>query len=271
MDHVEQLLQRDPLAVDQQLVPEVEDPQIAEHLALVGEEGGVAPAARLQAEDVVGHLALQEVLGLAPVSASLPRSERSTTNVVTDETLALFEARQPPRDLALELVQHALAREPASSAERTTAASSAPSSRSSRASRPSRSKGMSRPCTLCAEIMPLADEFQELLDALPSDWTDLELDLRVQEDRYIDAAHAAGDVQRPAVFAPRLALPSHRRPPVRARGGGRDRPGHAALLDEAGIAGELVLREVRDGRVETVQMWGRPESVRQEFRRIRSQ
>ena len=36
--------------------------------------------------------------------------------------------------------------------------------------------------------MPLADEFQEILDALPSDWTDLELDLRVEEERYIDAA-----------------------------------------------------------------------------------
>ena len=33
------------------------------------------------------------------------------TNVVTDETLALFEARQPARDLALELVQHPLARD----------------------------------------------------------------------------------------------------------------------------------------------------------------
>ena len=36
--------------------------------------------------------------------------------------------------------------------------------------------------------MPLADTFQEIVDSLPSDWTDLELDLRVQEDRYIDAA-----------------------------------------------------------------------------------
>ena len=48
---------------------------------------------------------------------------------------------------------------------------------------------------------------------------------------------------------------------------------HAALklLDDAGIAGELAVREVRSGRVEVVQMWGRPESVRQEFRRTRSQ
>ena len=36
--------------------------------------------------------------------------------------------------------------------------------------------------------MPLAEAFNEILEALPADWTDLEFDLRVQEDRYIDAA-----------------------------------------------------------------------------------
>src|SRR5215217_4726722 len=36
--------------------------------------------------------------------------------------------------------------------------------------------------------MPLAQTFQEIIDSLPSDWTDLELDLRVDESRYIDAA-----------------------------------------------------------------------------------
>ena len=47
--------------------------------------------------------------------------------------------------------------------------------------------------------------------------------------------------------------------------------GTLELLDKSGIRGELVLRELRTGRVETVQMWGRGESVRQEFRRVRSQ
>jgi hypothetical protein len=48
---------------------------------------------------------------------------------------------------------------------------------------------------------------------------------------------------------------------------------HAALklLDDAGIEGELAVREVRTGRVEVVQMWGRTESVREEFRRSRAQ
>src|SRR3954452_18121198 len=37
--------------------------------------------------------------------------------------------------------------------------------------------------------MGLADTFQEIVDALPDDWTDLTLDLRIfDEDRYIDAA-----------------------------------------------------------------------------------
>ena len=43
------------------------------------------------------------------------------------------------------------------------------------------------------------------------------------------------------------------------------------LLDDAGIEGELAVRESRTGRVEVNPMWGRPESVRQEFRRIRAQ
>ena len=63
-DHVEQLLQRDPLGVEQQLVAEVEDPQVAEHLALVGEERGVAAVPGVERLDVVGHLAVQELLGL---------------------------------------------------------------------------------------------------------------------------------------------------------------------------------------------------------------
>jgi hypothetical protein len=43
------------------------------------------------------------------------------------------------------------------------------------------------------------------------------------------------------------------------------------LLDEAGIDGELRVREVRTGRVEVTQMWGRPESTRREFQRLRAQ
>jgi hypothetical protein len=43
-----------------------------------------------------------------------------------------------------------------------------------------------------------------------------------------------------------------------------------ARLDGEGIVGEMVLRDLREGRAEVVQMWGRPESVREDFRRRRS-
>lgn len=37
--------------------------------------------------------------------------------------------------------------------------------------------------------MPLADTFTQIVDSLPDDWTDLELDLRIfDESRYVDAA-----------------------------------------------------------------------------------
>jgi hypothetical protein len=119
--------------------------------------------------------------------------------------------------------------------------------------------------------MPLADEFQEIVDALPSDWTDMELDLRVEEDRYIEAATTIAQVNG----QPYSNHDWHWRLLV------AHQFGHAAaapavhgtlrLLDEMGIRGELKLRDYRTGRVETTQMWGRPESVRQEFRRIRQQ
>jgi hypothetical protein len=47
--------------------------------------------------------------------------------------------------------------------------------------------------------------------------------------------------------------------------------GTLGLLDDAGIEGELVVRELRSGRVEVTQMWGRPQSVREDFRRLRAQ
>ena len=120
--------------------------------------------------------------------------------------------------------------------------------------------------------MGLADIFQGIVDALPDDWTDLELDLRIaDESRYVEAAlYMATCNARPFSHHDwhwRL-LVAHRF-------------GHAAsaptvhgalhLLDDAGIVGELAVREMRSGRVEVVQEWGRPYSVREEFRRLRAQ
>ena len=120
--------------------------------------------------------------------------------------------------------------------------------------------------------MALADTFTEIVESLPDDWTDLELDLRIfNEHRYVDAAillvtcnaqpYSKHDWHWRLLVAHQFghaaAVPAV----------------HAALklLEEAEIDGELALREVRTGRVEVVQMWGRPESVRQEFKRVRAQ
>ena len=122
--------------------------------------------------------------------------------------------------------------------------------------------------------MALADIFTEILDSLPDDWTDLEFDLRIaDETRYVDAAVLLVTCNA----QPYSKYDWHWRVIV------AHRFGHAAsapavhtaltLLDDAGIEGELAVREVRSGRVEIVSelMWGRPESVRQEFRHLRAQ
>ncbi len=120
--------------------------------------------------------------------------------------------------------------------------------------------------------MPLADEFQEVVDSLPPDWTHLELDLRIHDmDRYIDAAtlltvvNAMPYSEHDWHFRLRVANQfGHAAAAETVRG-------TLALLDGERIGGELAVREVRSGRVEVTQMWGRPESVRQEFRRRRAQ
>ena len=120
--------------------------------------------------------------------------------------------------------------------------------------------------------MPLADEFQAVVDSLPPDWTNLELDLRIfDEDRYVEAASLLVTVNA----MPYSKHDWHWRLRVAHEFGhaaaAETVRGTLALLDGLGIAGEMAVREARSGRVEVVQMWGRPESVRQEFRRRRAQ
>jgi hypothetical protein len=118
----------------------------------------------------------------------------------------------------------------------------------------------------------LAEDFQAVLDSLPPDWSHLELDLRIaDETRYIDAAtllvqiNAMPYSEHDWHWRIRCAHAfGHAAAPETVRG-------TLALLDNERIEGELVLREARSGRVEVVQMWGRPESVRQEFDRRRAQ
>ena len=122
--------------------------------------------------------------------------------------------------------------------------------------------------------MPLADDFQHILDALPPDWTDLEIDLRIDdESRYIDTAVAVSQVNAQPYRRP-LASDWHWRLAI------AHSFGHAAAaesvkgvltkLDGEGTSGSMRVAEVREGRAEVIQTWGRPESVRQEFRKRRA-
>jgi hypothetical protein len=119
--------------------------------------------------------------------------------------------------------------------------------------------------------MGLAADFKQVLGSLPPDWTDLELDLRIDdESRYVDTAVALSQVNAQPYSQSdwdwRLLV---------ARSFGHAASAETVLgvmekLSEEGVTGEMQVREVREGRAEVVQMWGRPESVREEFRQRRS-
>lgn len=120
--------------------------------------------------------------------------------------------------------------------------------------------------------MPLAGDFQRIVDSLPPDWTGLELDLRIfDETRYVEAAvllaqvNAQGYSEHDWHWRLRVARTfGHAAAPESVRG-------TLGLLDSQGIEGEMAVREVRSGRFENVNLWGAPESMRQEFRRRRAQ
>jgi hypothetical protein len=118
---------------------------------------------------------------------------------------------------------------------------------------------------------PLAEAFSEIVEALPDDWTDLELDLRIaDEGRYVDGAVLLSQVNA----QPYSRADWHWRINVAHRFGHAAAPetvrGILAKLDREGIRGEMRVRDAKEGRAEVVQMWGRPESVRREFQRRRS-
>ena len=118
--------------------------------------------------------------------------------------------------------------------------------------------------------MALADQFQEILDSLPDDWTGLTLDMRLpDEERYIDAATILTQINA----QPYSKADWHWRLNVaHTFGHAAAAPtvkGTLALLDQEGIEAELILRDFREGRAEVKQMWGRPESVRRQFRQSR--
>jgi predicted alpha/beta hydrolase family esterase len=120
----------------------------------------------------------------------------------------------------------------------------------------------------------LAADFQQILDTLPPDWTDLEVDMRIEDmSQYVDTAVALSQVNAQVYQHPEPGSWHWRLLVAHSFG-------HAAAaetvvgvlrkLGESGVRGELRVAEVREGRSEVVQMWGRPESVREEFRQRRS-
>lgn len=120
--------------------------------------------------------------------------------------------------------------------------------------------------------MPLADTFKRIVDSLPPDWTQLTVDLRLaDETHYVDAATLLTQINA----QPYSKHDWHFRLRVAHAFGhaaaAESVEGTLAVLDAEGIEGELRPTDARSGRVEVVPGWGRPESVRQEFRRRRVQ
>jgi len=116
----------------------------------------------------------------------------------------------------------------------------------------------------------LAQDFTEVVDSLPDDWTDLSMDLRIaDESRYVDAAVLLSQVNA----QPYSRADWHWRINVAHRFGHAAAPetvrGVLAKLDRERIGGELRVRDAQEGRAEVVQMWGRPESARRDFQRRR--
>jgi hypothetical protein len=120
----------------------------------------------------------------------------------------------------------------------------------------------------------LASDFQQILETLPPDWTDLEVDLRIDDmSQYVDSATALSQVNAQVYQRPQAEEWQWRLLVAQSFG-------HAAApetvkgvlekLDADGVEGQLGVADVREGRSEAVQMWGRPESVREEFRERRS-
>jgi hypothetical protein len=117
----------------------------------------------------------------------------------------------------------------------------------------------------------LAEDFADIVESLPDDWTDIELDLRIaDESRYVDAGVLLTQINA----QPYSKADWHWRLNVAHSFGHAAAPetvrGTLGTLDREGIEGELRVRDIHEGRAEVVQMWGRPESVRREFRERRN-
>ena len=114
--------------------------------------------------------------------------------------------------------------------------------------------------------------FAAVVADLPEDWSQLIIDLRIADERrYVGACL----LLTTCGARPYSEHDWHWRIAVAHRfgtGAAVDAViGALRMLDEAGIAGELVVRELRSGRAPIEHGWGRPESARQAFRELHRQ
>jgi hypothetical protein len=121
-------------------------------------------------------------------------------------------------------------------------------------------------------VTSLAERFERFVDELPGDWTDLQVELRIDdEERYVEAAVILAQ----ANAQPYSRAGWHWRILVAHSFGHatswRTVHGVLAQLDRSGFTGALSIHDVREGRVEVVPTWGRPKSVRDEFAKRRAQ
>ncbi len=119
--------------------------------------------------------------------------------------------------------------------------------------------------------MTLSERFEEIVRALPRDWTDMQLDFRLtDETRYVDASVPMTQINA----QPYSEADWHWRINVANGFGHGAAPETVAwvlgMLETQEIDGELIVRDLNEGRAEVEQMWGRPESVRREHRQRRS-
>src|SRR3954447_14692199 len=119
--------------------------------------------------------------------------------------------------------------------------------------------------------MALGAAFAEIVESLPRDWTDMQLDFRLtDESRYVDASIPMTQVNA----QPYSESDWHWRINV-AHGFGHGASPETVtwvldMLDVQGTDGELFVRIVSEGVAEVAQMWGGPERVRREDRHRRS-
>jgi hypothetical protein len=120
--------------------------------------------------------------------------------------------------------------------------------------------------------MALAASLKSVLESLPDDWSNIELDLRIADERrYVESC----TLLTVCDAKPYSKNDWHWRISIAHRFGNAASADAVlsafTMLDESGIEGEFEIVEVRSGLVPETRGWGRPESVRREFRQIFSQ